>query len=176
MIEPMPYPTEKQLDAAFALKAEESPQFAQWVVNNTRFGKRGPVRLMSQELAAARSLKFWWRHVWCRAVGDKETDIFLPFEVLASKQRFALHIENKRINSDFEDDQPELYRARADHLRHNPKYLSYTDFATMIIAPRAFRDRYRARCDLFDAFIPHEGIAQFVPEFGLEIAGRSPRC
>jgi hypothetical protein len=101
------HPTEKQLDAAFALKAEESPQFATWAVSKTQFGSVGPVRLMSQELVAARNLKYWWRHVWCQAIdGGKETDIFLPFEVSASKQRFALHIENKRINSDFQTTSP----------------------------------------------------------------------
>ncbi len=108
--------------------------------------------------------------LWCYVPDlgkESETDIFAAFEIADTKQRFALHIENKLAVSAFLPNQAETYPVRARHMLKNTKSarLNCTDFETVLIAPRSFRDAYREECDLFGCYIPHEDIAEFVAEF-----------
>jgi hypothetical protein len=96
---------------------------------------------------------------------DRETDIFLVFEIVDSKRRFSLHIENKRDNGKFAEGQAEAYRTRARHMANKQEYLGYQDFETILIAPQAFMKKYETACGHFDAHISYEDIALFVPEF-----------
>jgi hypothetical protein len=82
-----------------------------------------------------------------------EIDIFMVFELLSDNRRFALHFENKTANGKFEYGQPEGYSIRAQHMANKPRYLNYQDYETILIAPIAFRGRYRAMCDLFGSYI-----------------------
>ena len=54
---------------------------------------------------------------------------------------------------------------RGRHMCGKPEFLGHSDFATVVIAPNRFIDRYRSQCALFDVVIPHEGIAAFLPAF-----------
>jgi hypothetical protein len=58
--------------------------------------------------------------------------------------------------------QPELYEARAKRWLGNLDYQAYTDYETVLIAPREYYARYKADCDKFDRFVPHEEISAFI--------------
>ena len=160
---------ESDLDLAFARKIKESPEFVLWVLGRTKFKKYGSdVRLLDEEQASARTAKFWWKHWWCRVPEldtESETDIFIVFEIAETKQRFALHIENKMANGNFTEKQPESYAFRAKHMMSKPRYLDYTDFETILISPLSFRSRNKMRCDLFGCYISYEDISEFIAEF-----------
>lgn len=142
--------TEDELCLAFAESVKNSPEFTSWVLSRTKFEKYGAlVHLLHEEQMSIRPRKFWWRHWWCHIPElkkDRETDIFMVFEVTGSKQRFALHIENKKDNGKFADGQAEAYRIRALHMANKKEYLSYEDFETMLISPLSFRTKNRATC------------------------------
>lgn len=163
--------SEAKLDLAFANKLTTSPQFVSWVLTHTKFAHCKSTALpLEQEQASARSAKFWWKHWWCYVpeLGtESETDIFVAFEDGKSNARFALHIENKLLNSRFQPNQPEAYAARARHMLNDTKsaVLRCTDYETVLVSPKPFRNAYRAQCDLFGCYISHEDIAKFVPEF-----------
>ena len=125
-------------------------------------------RESDREQASARAAKFWWKHWWCRVPeldAETETDIFIVFEVAETKERFALHVENKMANGSFAEKQPESYAFRAEHMMRKARYLNYTDFETILISPLSFRDKNRMRCDLFDCYISYEDLSEFIPEF-----------
>jgi hypothetical protein len=172
-------PTEDQLCHAFAEQVKESPDFARWVLKYTKFAKLGSnIRLLHEEQMNIRPRKAWWRHWWCRIPElkkDRETDIFMVFEIAGSKRRFALHIENKKGNGSFAEGQAEAYRVRALHMMQKREYLNYEDFATVLLCPESFKERYPTKCDLFDACISYEAIAHFVPDFGrvLLVSGKA---
>src|SRR4030088_2688794 len=109
--------TEDELCLAFSERAKESREFFAWVLSRTKFSNYAAcVRLLHNEQMDIRPRKFWWRHWWCNIPGLKkggETDIFMVFEISDSKQRFALHIENKKDNGRFGEGQVEAYRIRA---------------------------------------------------------------
>lgn len=161
--------SELALDRELALALQASPELASWLLRKTRYASSArSARLLHQEQAAARSAPYWWKHWWCRIPGhgDSETDIFLVFEDDRAL-RFALHIENKLASGKFTMNQPELYRVRGDHMLRTSRYLSYTSYATVLLAPIAFRNRYPADSAKFDHFVSHEEIATFVPAFGV---------
>ena len=109
----------------------------------------------------------WWRHWWRKIPElsqERETDIFLVFEDGVDGSRFALHIENKQ-DVKFALGQAEDYETRARWMMATPRYLSYTDFQTMLIAPKSFRAQNRQAADLFHCFISYENIGRFIPEF-----------
>lgn len=97
-------------------------------------------------------------------IKEGETDVLVVFTT-TNGQRFALHIENKVSFGKFMPDQPELYAVRAHQWMGNPKYQSYTDFETVLVAPKMFYQRNESACRLFHRYIPHEDIAQFIPLF-----------
>lgn len=96
---------------------------------------------------------------------EGETDVLVVFEDSLSGKRFALHIENKTATGAFTPLQPEMYRVRAEAWLGKSNYGSYEDFETMLVAPQAFYDRNAEGSSLFDRFVPHEEIAEFVREF-----------
>ncbi len=161
--------TEDDLCLLFAEHAKNSWEFLSWVLSQTKFRERLPhVRLLHEEQMNIRPRKFWWRHWWCHVPElkkDRETDIFMVFEDVESNYRFALHIENKTYGYRFSDGQAEGYSVRAQHMANKKEYLSYNDFETVLISPSAFREKYKPKCDLFDVYISHESIAEFIPEF-----------
>ena len=87
------------------------------------------------------------------------------FETQTHK-RIALHIENKLASGSFTPFQPEIYAARAAQWKGNPKYQSYEDWETVLIAPRSFYARYIDDAKKFGRFIAHEDIANYIPVFG----------
>ena len=158
---------EGELDLAFASKMEESGEFRSWVLERTKFRDfSSSATLLHEEQGKDRPV--WWKHWWCRIpeLGEeRETDIFLVFEIADSGKRFALHIENKKGNGKFLEGQPEGYEPRARYMMNEEKYLSYSEFETVLIAPSTFRGKYKDKCDLFDIFISYEEIATLIPEF-----------
>ena len=164
----MEQPTEKQLDKALENAFRRSQQFCDWFLSNTKF-------------AAQPARYFWSRsdHPWGRipvpvtdsdsggtglTISESETDVLVVFEA-NSGSRFALHIENKLANGHFTSNQSELYVHRAKHWLGDAKYQSYTDFETVLVAPKVFFERNRDDAQKFDRFVSHEEIAKHVPLF-----------
>jgi hypothetical protein len=89
----------------------------------------------------------------------------MVFEVSPTGERFALHVENKRDNYRFNSGQAAAYAVRARGMLNRPEYLSHSGFQTILLAPSAFRARYRSEADLFDVFISYEEVGEFLPQF-----------
>jgi hypothetical protein len=160
--------SEKRLDAALDEALRSDPRFATWFVDRTKFAGMGATYLWSRS-----------DHPWGRvehitqdsATGESvtsmkegETDVLAVF-VTQAGLRFALHIENKLSGGHFMRFQPELYAVRARQWMGNPKYQSYTDFETVLVAPNVFHRRNVIACQVFDRYISHEDIAPFIPLF-----------
>ncbi|MER8911537.1 hypothetical protein NKH99_28445 [Mesorhizobium sp. M0854] len=56
---------------------------------------------------------------------------------------------------------------------NKPKYLNYSDFETLLLAPLDFIERNRVRCTAFGQRISYEDIAQAVPLFGDALAAEA---
>jgi len=164
--------TEAVLDKALARALFNDPRIAAWFLTRTLF---------AGEVASC---------VFCRCdnpwssvqlevpnavTGDLETlvrqcetDVLAVFATCDGR-RLALHIENKLAHGNFTPHQPELYRARKSQWRGRPKLGTYTDASTVLIAPIEFYERLRDCAAIFDSFISHEDIANYIPEFGTPI-------
>jgi hypothetical protein len=162
--------TEDELCLAFAEAAKNSEAFPRWMLSRTKFaGYASAARLLHEEQLSIRPRKFWWRHWWCHIpelAKDRETDIFMVFEIAGSEQRFALHIENKMDNGRFAPGQAEAYRPRAVHMANKPEYLGYQDYQVVLLAPVSFMRNYPGSCTHFDACFSYEDVAIFIPQFG----------
>lgn len=159
--------SEGQLDQALADKVQNSSEFRLWLLGRTKFRDRAIDAVLLDE-EQGRNRPVWWKHWWCRVPDlneERETDVFLVFEDGQSNDRFALHIENKKGNGKFLDGQPEGYAARANFMMNQEKYLSYSDWETILIAPQSFYEANELKCDHFDVFICYEDISDFVTEF-----------
>ncbi|MBN8905229.1 MAG: hypothetical protein J0H99_01085 [Rhodospirillales bacterium] len=169
--------TEDELCSAFAEAAKNSETFTRWILLRTKFaGYASAVRLLHEEQLSIRPRKFWWRHWWCHIpelAKDRETDIFMVFEIAGGEQRFALHIENKMDNGRFAPGQAEAYRPRAAHMANKPEYLGYQDHQTILLAPVSFMWKHPGSCTHFDACLSYEDVASFVPQFRALQARRS---
>ena len=165
--------SEKQLDLALDDAFQHNPVFSTWFVDQTKFAGTGATYLWSRS-----------NHPWSRVthttldpitgesvttIKEGETDVLVVFTAV-NGLRFALHIENKVSIGKFMPEQPELYAVRARQWLGNPKYESYTDFETVLVTPKAFYHRNEQACRVFDRYIPHEDIAQFIPLFSQEPA------
>ena len=95
---------------------------------------------------------------------ESETDVLVVF-ITEDGCRFALHIENKLASGSFTSGQPEMYPIRAEQWKGLARYENYQDFETILVAPLAFYERNKEKADLFDRYISHESIAEFIPEF-----------
>jgi hypothetical protein len=159
--------SEDQLCHAFADAVKHDPQFAAWLLRQTKFADLADdANVLHDEQMSVRPRKHWWRHWWCSFPGmtkARETDIFVVFE--ARMLRFALHIENKRDTYRFSEGQAADYAPRAKHMMGKSDFLNHTDFATVLLAPRSFRRRFEADCALFDTFISYEDVAHHLPQF-----------
>ena len=163
----MPAPTEKQLDQALNAALRERPEFSKWLLSKTKFADEAATYHWS------RANYPWGKsalEVENPATGDievvereGETDVLVVFQT--SERRVALHIENKLSSGSFTHLQPELYASRAKSWKGNPKYESYDDWQTILIAPMAFYLRFPAESAKFERFVSHEEIANLVPEF-----------
>ena len=164
----MSRPTEKQLDAALEESFKSDPDFTRWFLSKTKF-------------SGIPATYFWSRsdHPWGTidytitnpetgteetSRKECETDVLVVFET-EQGDRIALHIENKIGTGKFTALQPELYRPRAEQWKNNPKYQNYTDFDTVLVAPKQFQERNEAQAALFGSFIAHEEIAEFISAF-----------
>jgi len=162
----MPKLTEDQLCNAFASKMASSPEFCRWVILQTKFFERAGSTLLVDE-QAKRPAKHWWRHWWCQLPdgSQSETDIFMVFEDPRDGFRFALHIECKLLKGKFTPDQWLQYARRAEHMMGKSKYLSYRDYATILLAPMDFATAHPAEAGHFDSFLSFEIVDEWVPEF-----------
>lgn len=160
--------TEKQLDLALAEKLEQLPEFLQWLLARTKFGSR------EATFERCRTDNPWGKHPFIEeiretnrtlaSVRESETDLLLLLKA-ADGETLAVHIENKLDTGRFTKDQAEMYEQRAKHWIGNPKYGGYTDFDTMLIAPKAFLELHRDQTQRFGCFVSHEGIALHIPIF-----------
>jgi hypothetical protein len=149
----------REQERAFAEKIRTSPDFVAWLLSKTKFkGADVAVKLV-------RSDNPWYRSPTTGK--DSETDILIVFEYLDHPIRFALHIENKRLNDTFRPNQPELYHERAKDWANVPKWGNYQDFEVLLISPQAFYEKNKEKSDIFDHYASHEEIANFVPEFAM---------
>jgi len=157
---------EKSIDSAIENAFKTSENFCTWILGHTKFAKK--------------NMSYHWSrsdHPWGKVTAELvnpdsntiqtitrecETDILVVFEDLNENSKVAIHIENKLANGKFEEYQPELYGPRAKQWIGLPKYKSYTDFATILIAPKSFHDKNLARSNTFDSFISYEELAQHV--------------
>jgi hypothetical protein len=162
-------PTEKALDRALDEALRTRADFAAWFLNQTRF-------------AGTRAVWVWSRvdNPWTKyelevpdpetggrkkLVREGETDILVVFRT-ERDERIALHIENKREQGKFTRYQPQGYAARARKWVGNKKYGDYQEWDTVLVAPKAFPERFSEAANVFGAFIAYEDIAAFVPAFG----------
>lgn len=165
-------PTEKELDRALEAALRDRPEFALWFLSHTKF-------------AGKRAAYVWSRadNPWSRETltvsdpqtgepqeitRDGETDLLVVFREDDSNARFALHIENKRIHGRFMPYQPEAYVNRAERWRGLERYGNYTEFETVLVAPRAIRTKYPRECAQFGCFVAHEDIVPYIGIFSLD--------
>jgi hypothetical protein len=165
--------SEDALCRAFAFKMAEAPEFVGWVLAKTKFAPlRDTSRLLWEEQARRWPHVLperWWRHWWCTVPElshQRETDIFLVFEVAGTNDRFALLIENK-LKSDFLPGQAEGYEPKGRFMAAKPEYLNFSEFQTVLIAPAIFRMANREKSDIFDCYISYEALSEFIPEVRL---------
>lgn len=168
--------SELELDRAFASKLTSSREFCAWVLGLTKFADRShEAILLDKEQAQAKPRKKpenWWRHWWCRLEDgtESETDIFAIFGFAASTKRIALHIEDKPPHGRFTPSQYLNYRRRAEFMAGKPKYLSYSDYTTILLAPEAFFEKNSSAVHHFDCRISYESVAEVIPLFGESLA------
>lgn len=160
---------EKELDAALEEAFKSNREFTVWFLGQTKFAG------YAEKPTLSRSNHPWGRVVYSsinsqtglpeKSIKESETDVLVVFQTQDNKS-FALHIENKLGNGKFTPLQPELYAQRAAQWVGNPKYGSYTDFETVLVAPHVFHERNESAAKHFNRFIAHEEIARFIPLFG----------
>ena len=160
--------TEKELDEALDKAFKDSHEFTIWFLSKTKFAE------ISAQYYWSRSDNPWGRvpseepdpetGKLEKIIRESETDVLVVFEAEGNK-RFALHIENKLGNGKFTLGQPRNYTVRAKHWAGNPKYGNYTEFETVLVAPKEFYERNIEEARIFDRFISHEEIASFIPIF-----------
>jgi hypothetical protein len=164
---------EAVLDKALAQALFNEPRFATWFLAQTQF---------ASEVASC---------VFCRCnnpwsnvrlevpnavtgemetlIKECETDVLAVFAT-SSGRRLALHVENKLAGGRFTPYQPELYLARKSQWKGRDKLGAYTDATTVLIAPQKFYERFTDRSVIFDSYISHEDISEYLPDFGAQNA------
>jgi hypothetical protein len=148
---------EKQLDRLFESRIRESADFLEWFLGRTKFRER------SARLILARADNPWYKS---KNTGkDSETDIFLVFEDTISAERFAVHIENKMVGGRFTHRQPEMYYERAEDWRKTTKWENYDDYDVVLISPQSFYEAQKDGSKIFNSFVSHEDIAEYIREF-----------
>jgi hypothetical protein len=164
--------SEIELDRAFASKLASSPEFCVWVLDHTKFADCShEAILLNKEQAQAKPRKKpenWWRHWWCKLEDgtESETDIFVVFGFPDSTRRIALHIEDKPPHGRFTRKQYLNYRKRGAFMAGQSKYMNYTDYATILLAPEGFIEKHSTEAVHFDRQISYESVAKVIHVFG----------
>ncbi len=160
--------TEKDLDLALDAAFKESPQFVSWFLRRTKFANSGGRYHWSRSNHPWRPIKLDWINPVTGehevVVRESETDILVVFKA-EDGSAFALHIENKKKDGKFEPLQPDMYPYRARQWLGDPKYRSYSDFQTVLVAPKEFYERNQSDVVKFDCYVPYEDIAAHIPLF-----------
>ena len=163
--------TEKQLDAALEAAFKEKQDFVDWFLQKTKFSSRQAQYFWSRSDHPWGTINYTFTNSETGLTEiirkECETDVLVVLEA-KDGERLALHIENKIGSGKFTALQPELYRPRAEQWKDNPKYQSYTDYQTVLVAPEIFHERNKEQAELFDCFISHEEIAKFIPLFSTD--------
>lgn len=164
----MPAPTEKELDLVLASELENNAAFLEWFISHTKFFDRGA------RYSNCRTNHPWGTHPFPitdpvtgateTTMRQSETDVLLVLSTQDGRL-LGVHIENKIGVGKFTARQPEMYPHRAAHWLGNAKYGNYSEFDTVLLAPRAFRERNESQAGNFGCFIAHEDVAQFIPMF-----------
>lgn len=164
----MTAPTEKELDAALENAFKCDIEFTRWFLSKTKFADRCATYLWSRSDNPWGKVRYTAMNpetgMGEASLKECETDVLVVLEA-GNDERLALHIENKIATGKFTALQPELYHLRAEQWKGNPKYQSYTDFDTVLVAPRRFQERNEAQAGLFGCFIAHEEVAEYIPLF-----------
>ncbi|KUO52619.1 MAG: hypothetical protein APF82_01630 [Sphingomonadales bacterium BRH_c42] len=168
----LPKPKEADLDHAFAEAFEAERDFREWFLRGGRFARlANEAKLLVEEQKQARSdqVNRWWRWWWCTMPDgtQRETDLFFVFEALS--KRFAIHIENKPSHGKLSIEQAADYRPRAVFMANDDRWLNYSDFETVLIAPTAFIRDNKGPVEQFDRVVTYESISRFVTLFGQDI-------
>ena len=50
-------------------------------------------------------------------------------------------------------------------MANNQKYMNYSDFATILLAPQGFINEHTDQVKYFDCLITYESVAETIPEF-----------
>ncbi len=95
---------------------------------------------------------------------DSETDVLVVYDS-SSGERLGIHIQNKLGNGSFEPYQPEAYPFRAKKWLNNSKYGDYSDFDTILVAPKSFFAHNAERAKLFGSYLSYEDISSYISEF-----------
>ena len=165
---------EVDLDHALAEGILVSDVLRQLILAGGRFRRfSADAILLSEEQAAARRAKHWWKHWWTRLPdgSESETDIFLVFES-AEETRFAIHIENKPPAGVLTLKQAADYRRRAAFKANDMRWLNYSDFEAILLAPQSFLDANQDAASQFDRQLSYEAVAPLVPLFAAALAGQ----
>lgn len=161
--------TEKELDRALAQALMDDPVFARWFLEQTRFAgldaRCVEVRADNPWSRVALTVPTGLDGAVAEVVRDAETDVLAVY-LTSDERRLALHIENKLAGGTFTLHQPESYRARLLQWQGRARLGMYVDATSVLIAPRAFYDANIAGADVFEAYVPHEALAVYVPAFG----------
>ena len=158
---------EVNLDHAFAEALKDSADFRAWLLSGGRFARHAATaRLLHEEQAKVRRAKHWWKHWWCTLPDGSqgETDIFAVFESEGG-ERFALHVENKPPHGVLPFRQAANYRRRAAFKANDPRWLNYTDFETILVAPSCFLAAQVEGLLQFDRGVSYQEVAAFAPVF-----------
>jgi hypothetical protein len=161
--------TEAILDEALARALFNEPSIAAWFLARTLFASEVASCVFCRCDNPWSSVRLEVRNALTdeveTLVRQCETDVLAVFAIRDGR-RLALHIENKLAGGSFTPHQPELYRARKSQWKSRDKLGAYTDATTVLVAPKVFYERLRERSTLFDSYISHEEISEYVPEFG----------
>lgn len=153
----MPKVSEKQLDKLFEAKIRDSEAFKRWFLGRTRFANR------ATSIVLTRSNHPWYKS---RRTGkESETDILLVFKDIISDTIFAIHIENKLEGGRLTMDQAQTYSERALDWRNRDEYGRYDEYECILIAPRSFYNKNIDKAEIFDCFVPHEDISEYITAF-----------
>ena len=167
--------SELDLDRAFADKLSSSREFQLWLLNQTKFIDQTDIaRLLDKEQAEAnpnRNSENWWRHWWCRLEdgSESETDIFVVFELEGQDIRIALHIEDKPPHGKFTPNQYLNYKNRAEFMMGKEKFMGYSKYTTILLAPNSFIEENADKIHHFECTISYERVAELIPLFGRSI-------
>ena len=149
--------SELELDHLFWNAISTDQAFRLWFLLRTKFaGKALDLDLVIDEK---------WHQRWYRDPVTKmesEGDILLIFKDAVTKDRYAIHIENKPAHGAWRPFQPENYRKRA--VDRMSKW-RYRDYQLVLIAPLSLIERSSSEVTYFDLTISYEEIGTFLPDF-----------